>query len=139
MSTAQIVPTPRGAALDGPPTCAACGYESLAKPVYVALDGRVLAMGAGCAALLVYGAATNATLRKAARAQQAADEAAEIEAREQRAVETRAVIAWALVQTGLVAEHAEAALPGAVSQRAVDHFGGLEAARAAFRAAAAEV
>lgn len=129
-AAAVIVPAPKFAGLQSH-ACARCAHEDLTKPVFVALDGAVIAVGPRCAAALVYGTTTKATVSKViAIAAKKTEEAA----RTARAAETAAVVAFALAETGLEAEHAAASMPGIVAQKALDAFGGLAGARAAYAA-----
>lgn len=135
MGAAKIVSAPKFSGLKSH-SCARCAHEDLAKPIFVEIDGAVVALGPRCAALAVYGTATKATAKKAILAAEKAESAAEEAARAARAAETKAVVAFALDATGLAAEHAAAFLPGKVAQKAIDALGGLEAAREIFFRAA---
>jgi hypothetical protein len=128
----RIVAPPRFAGLREAPTCARCGAESLARPVYVETAGHVEPLGPGCAAValgLPASAANRRAVLKLAETREAEALAAE-------AAERRAVLAWATVRAGLGPEYAHArrtdsAAARAVETRALDALGGFEAAAAA--------
>lgn len=72
VSTYTIAPKPKFAdftAYD----CACCGREELKRPVFLACGGSVAAYGSGCAAVLLYGNKSKASVKRATDAQTLAD------------------------------------------------------------------
>lgn len=101
-TTYRIAPAPKFAG-QRDWTCVECGHEALKRPVFLTDGQTLIAVGTGCAAVLLFGRKDDQTIRQVRRdadAAQAAETAAEALRAERRARYTIALAAWTADDAG---------------------------------------